>query len=518
MLWIRRLVIGVGLFCAVSGAYAEEREGLFGRWTGVLQHETLDREQLVRLDFVTVKRTPAEWRLIGLMTVHFGDFRSSEYITYHFDSITYNLVTGALVFDQLDQDVTFVVERFTGESLEGVVRSATSGEIGRVSLHKDAPVRHSRPLISSLWGEYRGSCGGVGTRLQIQTFRSTADTTKLGNPFGAYEVQAQYAEDRPTSCMGDASSCVKWVFHQGAYDYFRGELSLVGMAKTLTCRVLDDRLTCGDCVLARDGGQEYDEEHVFPRGLPTWKVEPVRPLSVEEARIQGDYVGWVHHEYLDQYQPARLSLVTYQGASGERNSVLKVSAVGMLGFGSLSGGETISYRFKEASLGILSTQTLLENLENDVDAIVKIDSIKNGEIRGTWHSLLFGRVGTFLLSKRGVALPEGARPIEAVSGFYRGPRWVMNLSVVRESSPWNTQNPFFPLNLRGVVRLPEVTPNLAIESGTYDFYTGRISMRFSSLMSWSGNRMFSGKMLIKRVTPGSARPLVSMEPEVFELD
>jgi hypothetical protein len=241
-------------------------------------------------------------------------------------------------------------------------------------------------------------------------------------------------------------------------------------------------------------------------------------LSVEEARIQGDYVGWVHHEYLDQYQPARLSLVTYQGASGERNSVLKVSAVGMLGFGSLSGGETISYRFKEASLGILSTQTLLENLENDVDAIVKIDSIKNGEIRGTWHSLLFGRVGTFLLSKRGVALPEGARPIEAVSGFYRGPRWVMNLSVVRESSPWNTQNPFFPLNLRGVVRLPEVTPNLAIESGTYDFYTGRISMRFSSLMSWSGNRMFSGKMLIKRVTPGSARPLVSMEPEVFELD
>lgn len=495
------------------GGVARAAEPVFGRWMGVLVNERLDREQLVKLDFVTVRRVASEFQLMAMMSVYFGDFESGEYVTYHFDSVRYDVVTGTLVFDQMDQDVTFVVRRFNGGEMEADVRSATIGDIGHVSLRRSESAVATRELLRPLWGEYRGLCGGISTRLQVQTYRSVEDTSRLGNPFGAYEVQAQYAEDRPEGCMGHGSSCVKWLFPAGSYNFHQGDLKLVGTTRTLSCRVMDDTIRCGDCDLRRHTpALAKSGEFTYPSKTADWTG--VAPAESSASSLQGTYTGWVHHEYLDVYQPARISLVTYQ--DGGRGT-LRVSAVGALGFGSMESSETIAYRFKETSIDVLTSQVVLENIEADVDAVVKVESMRNGELRGAWNSILFGRVGTFVLAKNGVKASPSWRVMESVSASYKGPRWAMSLMVVRESAPLATQNPFYPLNLRGSVRLIDITGNFDIQGGTYDFYTGRFALRFDERTPWVGTRVSRDRIALKLSASGPSSPLGSNAFEIFQL-
>ncbi len=67
-----------------------------------------------------------ELDLKAVLTLHFGDFRSGEYVSYHFDKVHYGLVTGVLTFDSADEDATIVTTRFAaGELVAKLGRSAS---------------------------------------------------------------------------------------------------------------------------------------------------------------------------------------------------------------------------------------------------------------------------------------------------------------------------------------------------------------------------------------------------------
>jgi MFS family permease len=69
---------------------------VFGRYLGVLKHDRLNREQLVKLDFFLSKSTASNVNLKAILSLQFGGFETGEYVSYHFDDVQFQLITGAL--------------------------------------------------------------------------------------------------------------------------------------------------------------------------------------------------------------------------------------------------------------------------------------------------------------------------------------------------------------------------------------------------------------------------------------
>lgn len=85
----------------------------FGRYVGTLKHERLNVEQLAKIDLVVARSSNNQVEIKAVLTLHFGDFKSGEYISYHFDNVIYDILSGTLVFDQAQEGVTLVTERFS---------------------------------------------------------------------------------------------------------------------------------------------------------------------------------------------------------------------------------------------------------------------------------------------------------------------------------------------------------------------------------------------------------------------
>jgi hypothetical protein len=197
--------------------------------------------------------------------------------------------------------------------------------------------------------------------------------------------------------------------------------------------------------------------------------------------VGGEYRGYLHHEYLNEYQAASLNLLVVPPAAG--GGSFQMSAVSSLFFGDFESLEQLSYRFDRKEYPLLAQSFVFSRAEADVDAILKVTSIGGGVVKGVWYSLLFGRVGTFVLTKdRLPALPNGAKLMEPLAAQYEDCCFGydespldLNIQVVQDRTPINSENPFFPLNITGYYQYRTFTPIIAISGGTYDFYTGRIS-------------------------------------------
>lgn len=496
----------------------------FGRYLGVLKHAQIEQDQLVKLDFIVSRQTGSELQLIAILNVYFGDYNSSEYISYHFDKVTYNILTGTMVFDQPDQEITVVTDRFAGGSFEGHLRSTSSGSIGTLVMQQEGIAKPERPLVQNLWGEYQAFCDGKQRIIQIQTHRSSNDSSRMGNPFGSYEVSAQIAENDPKSCL-NSKFCVVSTYTAGSYNYFQGNLDLSGSFDHQNCHVATDGLTCGSCNFARiskDGAKS--SEYTYPiHAKPTTTDgaidddESDPAAETPAAQLGGHYYGYVFHERLGIYQAVSLNLVTYQKSADDGRPALYVSGVSSMYFGGFQSLEAVTTRFNEREFPLLSPQIVLENIAGDADAIVQITQLGNGKAKGVWNSLLFGRVGTFeLVQGKMPEPPLGTTVMPSIGGLYMNNDWSLDLRVVRESSPISTVNPFFPLNFKGAFRLINISANMKISDGSYDFYTGKVTFFLDDDSLFSGYRSGTAELHLKRPTPGSFRPLLPHAPYVFK--
>lgn len=502
---VRGILLVILAFFSLEGYSAS----VFGRYTGVLRHESAKRDQLAKLELIASREDGNTLFLKAVLTLHFGDFANKEYVAYHFDDVRFNLLTQTFVFDQPDQPVTLVTKQLSGNRLEGTFRSSYSGDIGKVLLSSEKPVLPEYPLIEPVWGEYKGLCESkiagkkTETVVQLYTYRSSEGAGQVGNPFRAYKIKGFIGEDDGSQCIsGTSKMCVWGNVRTGAYNFFKNQLQIFNTYKNLNCTTEPDGIRCGGCDLLKRVSNETAEPRALEPLSSTSVLEPAEvagPALVGDVdSIQGEYVGWVHHEYLNRYQLGSLNILTYQVPTGPSEPIsLRMSALASLYFGDEPNLESISYRFTERSypnpLG--TPQFVFSQPDADVDAILQITGLGKGVVKGIWFSQVFGRVGSFEFHKTGAPkLPSDAIKFETISGAFQGTNWDVNLMVALGISSPGTENPFAPLTFGGYAIMPSLTPKKHITGGTYDFYTGRIGIDVGDDVSFVGERP-SGKRL-----------------------
>lgn len=493
----------------------------FGTYIGTLKHDSLGVEQLVKLELISSREEGNTLELIGILTLHMGDFRSGEYANYHFDKVIYQPQdkNRPLVFDQADQEVTITVDSFKPEEIRGKLLSNYSNskvKVGDLLLHRDRTVTPTLPLIRAIGGEYSGQCGTTRTRLRIQTFRSTADTSRVGNPFSAYEMRAQIADAKngQTCPLGLDGFCIRTLYQSGTYNFFKNDLRLMGPHQSLKCEVTISGLDCGKCKLKAVGNFSAKTFEVpFSEPVPELNATTTPKRSATPAgksSIEGSYRGYLHHEYLNVYQPASVNIATYQAPAG---TGLMLSAGASLFFGTDDSAEFIPYRFEERFYpnDLFNPKFVFKRSKNDVDAILQIIRLKDGEIRGTWFSILFGRVGTFTLRKEEIPrLPKSATILKALTAPYENSDWDLDLAVNLDKTPPNTDNPFFPLALSGhFYHKDGITPRIAVTGGSYNFYTGKIAFQMGGQdRVMAGDRGLDGKLKLQWTPATTLTPLL----------
>lgn len=497
-----------------------------GRYVGVLRHENLKRDQLVQMDILVSNEGDEDrhredhFEFMAFLKLQFGDWTSSEYMTYHFDDIRLNLSDKSLPLAHPDQEVSVILKLTEPGVFTGIFRSNYGGNIGEVILRKEGSVPQKYPLMGPVAGEYEGVCAdGVQQKLQIVTFRNTDDTTKIGNPFSSYRIHANWGVWKDPLCIDSAEYCLMGVFDKGTYNFFDDDLVLMGPRKTVKCQTTLDGLTCLKCNLKRIQ-KEPNLSVAQPKTIE--QIFPNRPAiqSQEISQVAGVYRGYVYHEYMGTYQRAELNIQTFFQPGEEKEGEVSMSAVAHLYFGEYAQREVISYRFATRNFPIHQKpiRFSFQRPQADLDAVLHVEEIGDGFIRGTWYSLLFGRVGPFEMRKEGDVTIDPQLPIvKSLGGFYQGPLWDLNLLVELGQTPYNSDNPFHPLTFSGWAKIRNLGFRVSVLDGSYDIYTGKLGFILSDGSDILGLRDLDGAFKLKKVGHLFGTPLKKFDFEPYPL-
>jgi len=497
---------------------------VFGTYTGVLNHESLGKSQLVKLELIPERESNGAMKLHGILTLQFGGFDSSEYISYPNHDIIFNLMNHTLTFIQTNQEVYIRDATIKNNILRGELFS-THGRVGEISLSKDNTIKINTPLIEPLTGEYRGTCGNEATNLQLFSYRATSESNQLGNPFGAYEVIGQLGKRDPELCVGETKRfCTHSKIKSAFYNFFKGQLVLNGHPFNYSCDIEGNQIHCGNCQLKR-----ISHEMDHPRlQLSTGSESPLHDFKIKKdddnVTIAGTYNGYLYHNNLKKYQKVQMDLSTYQQPTTS-GTQLMLSAVARLYFGN-SQVEVLSYPFTpvEYPNPLRKPKFILSRNDSSIDAFLFITDFHNGIIKGDWYSLIFGKVGSFVVSKNGT-LPELKNPpfLDQISFIYEESNKVddaiLTLGLITRAgqASLNNNNPFSPLNIGGWVwRKNSVNPKETIVQSSYDFYTGNFAILYGQDRVIGGQINLIKTPMLRRMGGGFGTYMQSFDLVSFE--
>ncbi len=461
----------------------------FGTFTGVVSHDNLGKDQLVKLELIPEREIEGGMKLQAILTLQFGGYDSTEYVSYHYHDIAFNLLSGILTLNETNQEVYIKDAVLKGNIFEGILYSS-SGQVGFVRLSKANDILPTQPLIEPLNGEYRGKCGKTPSSLQLFTYRSTNDSSRLGNPYGAYEAKGQFAKRDKVLCAGETKKfCTFSKVSSVSYDFFNGSLGINGDPLNYTCTVNGNKITCGDCQLQRVSNEMQKsrlQQKVDTKDLRKELIFSKSSNTATESSIAGVYNGYLYHENLSAYQRVQIELSTYQQQT-PNGLTLMISAIARLQFGETQ-NEILAYKFAPTPFPnpLKKTYFILARPDADVDALLQVTDLEKGIISGRWHSIIFGKVGSFVATKN-ENLPEIKNPVflKQVSAVYeeKGASelqdLILELNVLRDRGPLNSDNPFIPLNIKGWIwRRSGLTEKDTIATSSYDFYTGRVALLY----------------------------------------
>lgn len=507
----------------------------FGRLSGVLRHPSISRSQLAKLDFIPSREEGNTLYLKAILTLHFGDFKTGEYVAVHFDDVRYDLVTQTFVFEQADQPVTLVAKKFTDTEFIAEFRSNYSGATGEVELRNDGKVEPKFPLFEPVWGEYKGVCKSkfdgelVSTSLQLYTYRSVGGSKRDGNPFRSYSISGLVGEKSEKTCGHVPNEeCVWGKVSQGSFNFFKNKLILFTSRGNFSCSQTPTGISCDECPdLKRVSNETRGPRQMLPvQSEPafgnTSPPPPSGPGSL--GTLAGEYTGYLHHEFSDSYQRGKLNLLTYRstGSAGAASN-LRLSAIGSLVFGGETSTEILSYHFSERDFPynpLLAPQFVFSQADADVDAILLVTQLGGGVVSGTWFSRLFGRVGTFVFRKdAAVTIPAMAKTAFALAGDFLGKDWKLYLSVGLGSSEPGNQNPFSPLDFGGWIDSTEgLTTKADAIGGSFDFYTGRLFLDFDKGKQFVGEMASKDTLKLKKLSYALQTPMPPFDLESYKLD
>lgn len=525
----------VGLFChsILSLSAHAQASALSGRYVGIFRHEKLQRDQLAKLDFILSREDNTSFTIKAVLTLHFGDFKSGEYVSYHFEDVKYSVLEKAFIFSQRQQGVTLISQALTPTEFKGEFTSRFSGNVGKLHLRSDKAVPPELPLLEPITGEYRGKClstlekGKGETVVQLYTYRTTEGTggTEGGtslvskNAFRAYNIKGFIGQEYQKRCLHSPNDkiCHLADIHSGTYNFFENQLFIYCNVRDMGCIPVPEGLQCERCELLK----RTSPKPAVPATTPPVASSHFQPIKAdgdsaftgELSSIRGLYRGYVHHEYLDVYHPAQLNVVSYQTGAPE-DPKLNIFADGTLYFGDFGSTEAITYHFAERTypkpLGV--TQFIFDSPDSEanIDAIVQVDAIGDGMVKGVWFSRLFGKVGNFEMYKDKLPeIPAGSHKMGLVAGNYDGSDWEYDILVNLSSAQPNSLNPFAPLTFAGYQFFRGNGQRTRISGGSYDFYTGKIGLEVKEdgERTHIGERLSRKKLLLRTMNRGFLVPL-----------
>ncbi len=449
-----------------------------GRYVGDLSVPSSGKRILATLDLFVSQDNGDFPKLEAILKVNLGGYSSPEYVAYAYDKVMYDPDKMELTFDFEDQDVLISKLMIHGEHLMGDFRSVSSSTDGKVSLMFQAPTAKlmppmigAKPSVSSLSGEYKGTCGGKEQLLQLEVTRSLSDSTSVDHAFGQYDIHG-----RQTTV---ATGLKETIYNSGSYNFYAGELLLYGFPSNLQCAVSGDDLSCGACQFKKVSGLE----ELFPfQGVPLvfenkLKIDDSKymalPNQPTEADLTGQYFGYLFHESTNRYQAMRFDVTAFKNREGMHTpNQLSITSVANLYFGDFDSIERIPLKFN-ARPWLVSDGAMRVG---DGESFGVIRSWKQGLITMDWFSRNYGRVGTVqLVLGEKPARPEGVNLIPSLSGNYISPLYHLQMSVGPNGEGSDeVHNAFHPLSLFGYYRLQGNGPYNMIERGAYDFYSGYV--------------------------------------------
>lgn len=476
----------------------------FGRYLGVLRHERMAQDQLARLDFITDQDTGDTVKLRATLILYFGDYNSDEYASYDYRQITYHRQSGALVFDSADREVHFVVNSFDGQQLNADLRTG-NGVVGRLILSQSSEVQVERPLVQKIWGEYRGVCGGVGQRFQVQSSPSHPIATNRTDPFAPFIVMAQLGDNGGAGCPLGASTCVTRVFHDADYDIFAGHIDFHGPYGSMACNVDEVGITCGECRYKRSSNETVRSGAItLPISKPEWTIKPGAPASSQA--IDGVYRGYVHLEHRDIYQAMTIAVTTYS-----QNGETMVSIISSLRFGGHTDtDQSINTKFDPRPLSTLAAEPVFDRDDNSTDMILKVRKIADGVVEGDWYSRRYGFVGSFILTSHGTVELKYPEKIDSkLSGKFSDGKLSIDMIVAMSDREINSKDPFSPLTIQGNLWYVDMTPRKPFTETAFDPFTGKFSIETDEPGgAYIGQRTKTG-LRLKLPNQGIMRPMQS---------
>jgi hypothetical protein len=215
---------------------------------------------------------------------------------------------------------------------------------------------------------------------------------------------------------------------------------------------------------------------------------------------------------LDKYQRVQIEVMTFEKTTPNGSNLI-ISTVASLQFG-ISKAEILNYRFDpvEYPNPLAKPQFILSRPEADVDAFLQVTDMSGGVIKGTWHSIIFGKVGSFIVTKNG-NLPELKKSssfLDQLSLTYEenGPSelqhdLILDLIVNKERTPLNSDNPFFPLNIKGWIWSKSgIIAKKDITQSSYDFYTGHVALLYGEEQVVTGQINSNEQIKFRRLGGG----------------
>ncbi len=489
-----------------------------GRYTGYIKIEDQTQKFALQADFFL--ESPEDLtlfpRLNTILKISLGGYNTTEYVTQVFKNVRYDFDNNVLTLDEPSNDlvISAQVHSMNGRThIEGNVWVRSAAKNGKLILESesDEPGEFTRlsitneddvPFTPILSGQYRGQCEGNKAVFQIQTTRGLRNQDSRDGKFlfdyeivaylGYWRKNAQPSDKRPWSVYSSYAG--------GIYNFFIGKLLFLGPSTTgIECNLVNGKLKCN--YQSRDGKVpcEFELEkktiqqakkyprlfHLNPtndqlKELPA----PSPPKNAELTKVLGGhFVGYLHHEAYDRYQPVAIHVVPSSSTDNPHNpNNIFVSTTSVLYFGKAPSDLFISQRYEPRSFYLRPGFTLSAP---GTDSFIVIEDWKSGFIRGSWYSNGFGRVGTIELIKEAtLILPASAKIVQPWQGEFRGVASIVGEKIYRWFSVIFPNQPAEKIDstvlyVGSYMNGTTIGMIKPMERGRYDPYTGALGWLFS---------------------------------------
>jgi len=141
----------------IEGPIGPAVDQMAGEYGGVLYNDSKGLYQFGHITLSTTVVPPQGLKVTATVRVIFGGWASTEYLTYRFDPVEFNPMTGQMVLKNDQNDVLFSGYWTNGE-LKGNWFSSYTGKLGAFSVKKNTtPGPQPGTLFEALKGTYQGT-------------------------------------------------------------------------------------------------------------------------------------------------------------------------------------------------------------------------------------------------------------------------------------------------------------------------------------------------------------------------